>query len=62
MDQYTGDREIIGKNPMLQIHKVILKSDSGLYKKGDFVYTLAFGLPLDFVVQNLILSDVESQK
>jgi hypothetical protein len=62
IDQYPGDREIIQKNPMLQIHKVILKSDSGLYKKGDVVYTLAFGLPLDFIVQNLIFSDMELQK
>ena len=55
-DEYPGDREIISSNPMLQIHKVILKSDSGHYKKGDFVYTLAMGLPKDFILDNLIKS------
>jgi hypothetical protein len=44
---------------MLQIHRVILKSDSGEFKKGDNVYTLAFGLPKDFVLDNLISSKMD---
>lgn len=51
---YPGDRNIISENPMLQIHKVILKSDAELYKKGDIVFTIAFGLPTDFITSNLI--------
>jgi len=57
--EYPGDREIIQNNPMLQIHKVILKSDSGAYKKGDYVFTLAFGLPKNFVLDNLITSKMD---
>jgi hypothetical protein len=56
LGEYPGDREIISGKPMLQVHKVILKSDTGEYKKGDIVFTLAFGLPKDFVLDNLITS------
>jgi hypothetical protein len=59
LGEYPGDREIINSNPMLQIHRVILKSDSGEFKKGDNVYTLAFGLPKDFVLDNLISSKMD---
>jgi hypothetical protein len=58
--EYPGDRGIVNENPMLQVHKVILKSDSGHYKKGDFVYTLSFGLPKDFILDNLVLSNMET--
>jgi len=60
LGEYPGDREIISSNPMLQIHKVILKSDSGEYKKGSIVYTLAFGLPKEFVLDNLITSKMDN--
>lgn len=59
LGEYPGDREIISNKPMLQIHKVILKSDTGEYKKGDSVFTLAFGLPKDFVMDNLITSKMD---
>ena len=59
LGEYPGDREIISNKPMLQVHKVILKSDTGEYKKGDSVFTLAFGLPKDFVMDNLISSKMD---
>lgn len=57
---YKGDRGIVGKLPMLQIHKILLKSDSGLYKQGDVVYTMAFGLPENFILDNLVTSNMDS--
>jgi len=53
---YPGDREIIKSNPMLQIHKVILKEPYGTYEIGDEVYTLAFGIPKSYAIEKFITS------
>jgi hypothetical protein len=53
---YLGDREIIGTRPMLQIHKIVLKESYGSYQIGDELYTLAFGLPKNFAIENFITS------